>query len=97
MPGRRRENDRIGAALARAEELGERLAWHIAETEEELQKTEAMLDRLPAAQRRILQLRYIRGMEWIDVAEEEHYSERHCRRIHDEAVRTLASEAGEAR
>lgn len=90
MPGGgRRENDRIGAALARAEELAGRLACRIAETEAALQRAEDMLDGLPAVQRRIMQLRYIQGMDWIDVAEEEHYSERHCRRLHDEAARSL--------
>lgn len=85
----RRGPDRIADALGKLEALAERLALRILEQERELQTVEALLEFLPPVQRRIMQLRYIQGLDWEQVALEEHYSERHCRRIHDEAARRL--------
>ena len=36
--------------------------------------------------RRILLLRYISGMEWDEIAKRIHYSERHAKRMMDDAI-----------
>ena len=46
-----------------------------------MQKTTNMSDK-----RRILLLRYISGMEWDEIAKRIHYSERHAKRLMDDAI-----------
>lgn len=46
-----------------------------------MQKTTNMSDK-----RRILLLRYISGMEWEEIAKRIHYSERHAKRMMDDAI-----------
>ena len=46
-----------------------------------MQETENMSDK-----RRILLLRYLSGMEWDEIAKRIHYSERHAKRMMDDAI-----------
>ena len=46
-----------------------------------MQETENM-----SAKRKILILRYIQGMEWDEIAKRIHYSERHAKRLMDDAI-----------
>ena len=46
-----------------------------------MQKTTNMSDK-----RRILLLRYLSGMEWDEIAKRIHYSERHAKRLMDDAI-----------
>ena len=50
-----------------------------------MQETENM-----SAKRKILILRYIQGMEWDEIAKRIHYSERHAKRMLDDAIDHLS-------
>ncbi len=61
---------------------------------EELQSKLDMLDRLTEGlndvEIRIIEMYYIKGKQWWQIAYEVKYSERHCRRIRSEAICKLA-------
>ena len=47
------------------------------------------LKTLPINQRTIMQLRYVEGLEWQEVAKRANYSEEHCRRLNSLAKKNM--------
>lgn len=70
------------------EKIVDTYAVKIAEWENKLEElfrqkdeVENILDNLNFTERKIIELRYIKGLKWNQVAEQVNYSEKHCRRI----------------
>ncbi len=82
--------DRMAEVLVTIDELQTKLSYSIVETERLAMEAEAHIDSLPPVQQTVVRLRFIRGFDWAEVAEEMGYSERQCQRHLEEAVKKLA-------
>lgn len=58
---------------------------------EQQQRADRLLDKLPAQQKKVMQLRYVDGLKWRDVAKRANYGESHCRRIEKAAMRKMST------
>lgn len=75
-------------ALANIEKI-EYLESRIASTMEKIEKVDRTLEGLTEEERKVLVNRYIEGRQWWKVAYNVGYSERHCKRIRNEAMEKM--------
>lgn len=57
---------------------------------EKLNMLDKLLEGLNEAEHEVIDMYYIKGMQWWQIAYKIRYSERHCRRIRTEAIKKLA-------
>lgn len=83
--------DKLSADIAKILDLEAKLVTVTAQYAEEADLAELWIRQLPERERTIMQLRYIEGLTWREVAERTHYSEGHCKNLNTKAQRILAS------
>ena len=49
--------------------------------EKQLETVDAELAKLPENQEKVLRLRYVEGLSWVQVSKKTYYNERYCRRL----------------
>lgn len=75
-------------ALSNSEKI-DFLEHNIKRNKMQLERIDRSLNGLTYKERTMLELKYIKGMRWESVMSETNYSERHCRRIKNEAINKM--------
>jgi DNA-directed RNA polymerase specialized sigma subunit len=81
--------DKVGNSVARLGELSELLSIKMSCLIETRKEIEAAIADLPSLERRIIRLRYIRGLSWRQVADKLRYDLRYVMRLHAQILRKL--------
>lgn len=68
----------------------ERLQRRIEVTESKIQRIDNAIHGLNDIEMEVVQLKYIEGLKWWQVAYKIRYSERHCKRVRTDAIKKLA-------
>ena len=97
VPAKTAVRNRLEEDMAKLDELERELVGEVAAFEQETQDAEQLLDGLPVREQRIMRLRYVEGMSWRRVARKAHYSQQHCFRIHDAALKRIDPEKDESK
>lgn len=80
--------DKLAKQMAELDKLERQLAEDVIDYERRVRALEGRLATLPVAQRRVMELRYIRGLKWKAVAKKVGYSVDNCFKLHRKALET---------
>lgn len=89
-PGGSFPDDKLSAAVSALVDMEKESVVKETNLEASIMAVEQQLELLPEQQQVIMRLRYIRGLSWRRVADEAHYHERYCRKIHAKAMKNWA-------
>lgn len=84
-----RERDQLADYAAKLDELERELAQEVIILEESIRTAEDDISQLNDAQRIIMRLRYIDGLEWKQIAKRTMYSEQHLYYLHKSALKAI--------
>jgi RNA polymerase sigma factor (sigma-70 family) len=85
--------DKLAKQMAELDELQREEMALLAEHYARIHGLERRLEILPAPQRRVMELRYVKGLKWRGVAKAANLSESQCYRRHVKALKTLRKKA----
>lgn len=88
-PAHAESRDKLAYQIQRMQELEAARAHEVADMEEHIDRCRTWLTTIPEQQAKILEFRYMDGLEWEDVAKKARYSESHCYKIHKRAVEKM--------
>lgn len=75
--------DRLAEYVAELDELERDLTGEMIALEKQLTVTDSELSKLPENKEKVLRLRYIEGLSWMQVSKRVNYCERYCRELCD--------------
>lgn len=75
--------DRLADYAAELDELECELTGEMIALEKQIAVVEAELAKLPENQEKVLRLRYLNGLTWMQVSKRANYCERYCRKLSD--------------
>ena len=75
--------DRLAEYVAELDELELELTSEMIALEKQLVDIDSELSKLPENKEKVLRLRYIEGLNWMNVSERANYCERYCRELCD--------------
>ena len=85
-PAHTEGRDKLAYQVQRMLELETARAREVADMEEHIDRCRVWLCTIPEQQAKILQLRYMDGLKWEEVAEKSGYDKRYCHKIHNAAM-----------
>lgn len=92
MPRGGRSDDKMASFAAQIDSLQRTFGEKLAALQNKRIRIDAEVDTLPEQQKRIIRLRFYDKMSWRKISRITHYSESHCRKIKDSAIRRLSGE-----
>lgn len=75
--------------VAKLDDLQRRLQKLVVKYENHIDKVETWLSGLAEQQAIVMRHRYVNGYRWGEISRRTHYSERHCLRIHQVALKKM--------
>ncbi|MDD3400724.1 MAG: sigma factor-like helix-turn-helix DNA-binding protein [Eubacteriales bacterium] len=84
------ERDKLSRYVADLDELDKALTEAVIAAERKRQEIERAIDRLHGPERDVLELRYIQGLSWRQIAKRLHFSEKHPYYLHKAALKKLS-------
>lgn len=92
IPGSSTYSDKLSGGVAKLVDLKQQLIDEQIGFEMEIQLAEIEISKLPELEQRLVRLKYIHGLSYAQIAEQENYSESYCKEVINRARKKLHDE-----